>query len=289
MSTRQNDTMPDPAPSPERPTEQATGPDAASAQARERNGFEDASDAPPISPSEAERMDQVLRSLARRRVMVPNSLEPGVAHQGQHAPAAARGRVASEPATLLDIPTDPPASDSLASDSRNRTTVTGWHRGAARFWTLWAVLGVAVLGAGGLFALAMRANRAVPSPATAAPFPEAPRALVTATPRAPSAAPPARVDRSSEPQQRDSPETTRLPLQATPTRISAPRVREVAPATSRRHPEPRAQSVDGSAHEPIFGSDTAPTSSSAAPPAAPPTGTSSAPPMPLFELLKETR
>src|SRR5260370_21356426 len=93
MSTRQNDTMPDPAPSPERPTEQATGPDAASAQARERNGFEDASDAPPISPSEAARMDQVLRSLARRRVMVPNSLEPPVAPQGHHAPPAARRTV----------------------------------------------------------------------------------------------------------------------------------------------------------------------------------------------------
>jgi hypothetical protein len=206
MTTRQNDTVPNSARPSEGAAEHPTDPGPQSSGGAEDQA-QPPTDALPVSLSEAKRMDEMLRSLARRRVMVPNSLEPGTAYQAEHVPAAKHNAAYVEPLIALDIPTNPPSSD-----SRSRTTVANkrWSMNRSLVWT---VVGVVLVAAGSLFAIAFGANSTnsateVSSPRSAAttPSPETPSVheAAAAPLPAPSSMPPPRIELPALPSPRDA-------------------------------------------------------------------------------------
>ncbi len=295
MRTRNHDTLPDPAPAPERVT-----PTVADSDRRRPSPSTDAGGSReaerPISDSEAERMDQVLRSLAKRRVMVPNSLEPGTSYHGEHAPAPARGTHPVEPATLLDIPTDP-----LSSESRGRTTAAGQRGRAIGGRTRWILVGLGALLVITVIVGAIRALQTGPmAPASAAHDESAPAVGSRAAPpvREPSLVVPSAEARPADIHSEGT-SSPRSPLEMPsgrtsvrspdPARAPGPGVPDLAPASPSRRSAASAPKSEGSGRvHPATGGSASPSAPGNLPSASP-SATSSAKPMPLFELLEETR
>jgi type IV secretory pathway VirB10-like protein len=212
-------------------------------------------------------MDEMLRSLAKRRIMVPNSLEPGIARQAEHAPAIAHGEGQVEPATMLHISTDPPASD-----SRNRTTVS---RRAKRenAWLMWGAVALGLVAVGALVFLASHGEP---------PSPPAPAEIPQPVADVPPSDPP-RVALPADPE-RDIMAPATPPARPAPVTITPIAVRPLPARTQGVHPQaaPRATASRDSTESEDR------TVSSGAPPAV---GSSPAPatPIPLYDVMKGSR
>lgn len=156
MSTGEKDTPPEAARSTEAATEAAAATTYGATTIRESpaEGDRASEDESAVSSDEAARMDAVLRSLAKRRVPVPNSIEPGASYYVEHAPRPGHTEPAPREAVLIERP----KSESDTTDSRARTTVP--RRRSDRRRT--AAIGAAAAGAcllAGLVFVALRPDR----------------------------------------------------------------------------------------------------------------------------------
>jgi hypothetical protein len=178
--------------------------------------------ASPSGTPEDDRIDEMLRRLVKRRQPVPNSLEPGIAYQGEHTPAAPYRAARVEPKTVLG------SAPESASGGRDHTTQVSRSKRARRWRALAIVLGALVTAgalvlvwtrahpvsaptahapmakAMGLVSIAPTSN--VPAAPLAeprstgmlvAPLPEQPSPEQTTRPQAPSARTPAAVPKAS--------------------------------------------------------------------------------------------
>jgi hypothetical protein len=175
MRTRDNDTVPDP-----RPTQESSGDSSDPAV----SGGASPKSASRQYISEPEPMDLLLRKVVQATPEVPNSLEPGIAYQTTHAPAAPYGRSELDARVLVQPSTDPGArrfagEDGAATRLEAETVEIPRRRFSQNGLAIMVFVGVVAVGAAVAFALALRQTStradgsvaASPVSATVAPVP----------------------------------------------------------------------------------------------------------------------
>jgi hypothetical protein len=231
MRTRDNDTVPDPRP-PQESSSDSSDPGV--------SGGSSAKSASREYISEPEPMDLLLRKVVQATPDVPNSLEPGIAYQATHAPAAPYGRPELAERVLVQATTEPGARPVVGEDGslprlQVETMAIPRHRLSANKVAMLAFASVVAIGGAVAFAVVMRPTTRDDRLVAAAPTSASAAVVSTPSPR-PSSVSPVPVEPPPPPVTTLAASITTVAASVT---ASTPRVGRLPPQPASLMPRPR--------------------------------------------------